>query len=118
MSNLTDSIRIDRDAEIRCTFGNAWFLPGRPLPPGGESESLASGVHVHSHRVIGIAPAGAAFDTMLESYVLDGTATRHDMDSPALKYLGHRTIHYEDVAGKGAKQLTFNQIPRPVRRCA
>ena len=59
----------------------------------------------------GIALAGAAFDTMLESYVLDSTATRHDMDSLALKYLGHRTIHYEDVAGKGAKQLTFDQIP-------
>ena len=59
----------------------------------------------------GIALAGVAFDTMLESYVLDSTATRHDMDSLALKYLGHRTIHYEDVAGKGAKQLSFNQIP-------
>ena len=59
----------------------------------------------------GIALAGIAFDTMLESYVLDSTATRHDMDSLALKYLGHRTIHYEDIAGKGAKQLSFNQIP-------
>lgn len=54
---------------------------------------------------------GIRFDTMLESYVLDSTATRHDMDSLALKYLGHRTIHFEDIAGKGAKQLTFNQIP-------
>ena len=59
----------------------------------------------------GITLAGVAFDTMLESYVLDSTATRHDMDSLALKYLGHRTIHFEDIAGKGAKQLTFNQIP-------
>ena len=59
----------------------------------------------------GIALNGVAFDTMLESYVLDSTATRHDMDSLALKYLGHRTIHYEDIAGKGSKQLTFNQIP-------
>ena len=59
----------------------------------------------------GITLAGAAFDTMLESYVLDSTATRHDMDSLALKYLGHRTIHYEDVAGKGAKQLSFNEVP-------
>ena len=58
----------------------------------------------------GITLAGVAFDTMLESYVLDSTATRHDMDSLALKYLGHRTIHFEDIAGKGAKQLTFNQI--------
>ena len=53
---------------------------------------------------------GIRFDTMLESYVLDSTATRHDMDSLALKYLGQKTIHFEDVAGKGAKQLTFNQI--------
>ena len=58
----------------------------------------------------GLALAGIAFDTMLESYVLDSTATRHDMDSLALKYLGHRTIHYEDIAGKGAKQLSFNEI--------
>jgi len=53
---------------------------------------------------------GIAFDTMLESYVLDSTATRHDMDSLALKYLGASTIHFEDIAGKGSKQLTFNQI--------
>ena len=59
----------------------------------------------------GIRLAGIAFDTMLESYVLDSTATRHDMDSLALKYLGHRTIHYEEIAGKGAKQLTFDRIP-------
>ncbi len=54
---------------------------------------------------------GIKFDTMLESYVLDSVASRHDMDSLALKYLGHKTIHFEDIAGKGAKQLTFNQIP-------
>jgi DNA polymerase-1 len=53
---------------------------------------------------------GVAFDTMLESYVLDSTATRHDMDSLALKYLDHSTIRFEDIAGKGAKQLTFDQI--------
>ena len=53
---------------------------------------------------------GIAFDTMLESYVYDSTATRHDMDSLAVKYLEHETIHYEDIAGKGAKQLTFNEI--------
>ncbi|WP_447744271.1 DNA polymerase I [Pseudomonas nicosulfuronedens] len=57
-----------------------------------------------------IAVQGIAYDTMLESYVLDSTATRHDMDSLALKYLGHSTIRYEDIAGKGAKQLTFDQI--------
>ena len=54
---------------------------------------------------------GIAFDTMLESYVLNAVGTRHDMDSLALKYLGQKTIHFEDIAGKGAKQLTFNQIP-------
>ena len=58
----------------------------------------------------GIALRGVRFDTMLESYVLDSTATRHDMDSLALKYLGRKTIHYEDVAGKGAKQKTFDQV--------
>ncbi len=54
---------------------------------------------------------GVAFDTMLESYVLDSTATRHDMDSLALKYLNRNTLHFEDVAGKGAKQITFDQVP-------
>ena len=53
---------------------------------------------------------GVAHDTMLESYVLDSTATRHDMDSLALKYLGHKTISYEEVAGKGAKQINFSQV--------
>ncbi len=53
---------------------------------------------------------GICYDTMLESYVADSTATRHDMDSLALKYLGRNTIHFEDVAGRGAKQLTFNQV--------
>ena len=57
-----------------------------------------------------IALAGIEFDTMLESYVLNSVATRHDMDSTARHYLGVETIHYEDVAGKGAKQLTFNQV--------
>jgi DNA polymerase-1 len=54
---------------------------------------------------------GIAFDTMLESYVLNSVATRHDMDSLAETYLGQTTIHFEDIAGKGAKQITFNQIP-------
>ena len=58
----------------------------------------------------GIALRGVRFDTMLESYMLDSTATRHDMDSLALKYLGYRTIKFEDVAGKGAKQLSFDQV--------
>ena len=58
----------------------------------------------------GIALNGQRFDSMLESYVLNSVATRHDMDSAVEKYLGVKTIHYEDVAGKGAKQITFNQV--------
>ncbi|MGD8384554.1 MAG: DNA polymerase I [Lysobacterales bacterium] len=58
----------------------------------------------------GIDVRGVAFDTMLESYVLNSTGSRHDMDSLALKYLGRKTTHYEDVAGKGAKQITFDQV--------
>ena len=53
---------------------------------------------------------GFSYDTMLESYVLDATATRHNMDALALKYLDHATIAFSDIAGKGAKQLTFDQI--------
>jgi DNA polymerase-1 len=58
----------------------------------------------------GITLNGIKFDTMLESYVLNATATRHDMDSLAQKYLNTKTTKFEDIAGKGAKQLTFNQI--------
>ena len=58
----------------------------------------------------GVAFAGPLFDTMLESYVLNSTATRHNMDALAEHYLGRSTVHFEDIAGKGAKQLTFNQI--------
>jgi DNA polymerase I len=58
----------------------------------------------------GIELRGIKYDSMLDSYVLDSTASRHDMDSLALKYLGIRTIHFEDVAGKGAKQVTFNRV--------
>ena len=57
----------------------------------------------------GIKLSGIAQDTMLQSYVLDSTQ-RHDMDSMAMRLLNHQTIHFEDVAGKGAKQLTFNQV--------
>ena len=58
----------------------------------------------------GIELNGIKHDSMLESYVLDSTANRHDMDSLALKHLDHTTIHYEDVAGKGAKQISFDQV--------
>jgi len=58
----------------------------------------------------GVALAGMRYDSMLESYVLNSTATRHDMDSCARRYLGVETVHYEDVAGKGAKQIPFSQV--------
>ena len=63
---------------------------------------------LHNH---GITLAGLCYDTMLESYVLDSTATRHDLDSLAYKYLGGRRSNFEEFAGKGAKQLSYNQIP-------
>lgn len=53
---------------------------------------------------------GIQYDTMLESYVYNSTASRHDMDSLALKYLNHNTIHFKDIAGSGKKQLRFDQI--------
>jgi len=59
----------------------------------------------------GITLQGVKYDTMLESYILDSSSNNHDMDSLALKYLGWRTISFTDVAGKGAKQITFNQVP-------
>lgn len=58
-----------------------------------------------------VALNGIAFDTMLESYVFNASGGRHDMDSMAERFLGRKTIHFEDIAGKGAKQLTFDQIP-------
>lgn len=64
----------------------------------------------HIFERYGIEVKGMAFDTMLESYVLNSTATRHDMDSLAAYYLDHETITFEAIAGKGAKQKTFDQI--------
>jgi DNA polymerase-1 len=58
----------------------------------------------------GIAVSGPAFDTMLESYVLDSTASRHDMDTLSARHLGHTTITFKEVAGSGKNQLTFNQV--------
>ncbi len=59
---------------------------------------------------VGIKLQGIAFDTMLESYVFNSVASKHNMDDLALKYLGHKNISFEEIAGKGVKQLTFNQI--------
>jgi DNA polymerase I len=58
----------------------------------------------------GVALNGQRFDSMLESYVLNSVATRHDMDASAVRYLGVKTIHFEDLTGKGAKKITFNQV--------
>jgi DNA polymerase-1 len=85
------------------------------LKPLLEDDSLLKvGQHIkYDMNVLslyGIQVKGVAFDTMLESYVFNSTGSRHDMDSLALKYLGRRTTHYEDIAGKGAKQITFNQV--------
>ncbi|ROR34280.1 DNA polymerase I [Inmirania thermothiophila] len=58
----------------------------------------------------GIEPAGLAHDTMLQSYVLDAAAARHDLDTLALRHLGRRTTRYEEVAGKGAREIPFGQV--------
>jgi DNA polymerase I len=58
----------------------------------------------------GIALKGQRFDSMLESYVLNSVATRHDMDASAMRYLGVKTTHFEELTGKGAKKITFNQV--------
>ena len=58
----------------------------------------------------GITLRGIAHDSMLQSYILDAVGSRHDMDTLALKYLGQKTTHFEEVAGKGAKQITFNAV--------
>ena len=109
-----------------CYVPVAHDFPGAPdqLPRDEVLEKLKPWLEDDTHKKVGhhlkydahilarydIALAGMAFDSMLESYVLNSVATRHDMDSVARQYLGKETIHYEDVAGKGAKQLTFNQV--------
>ncbi len=86
----------------------------RPLLENAEKSNLV-GQHIKYDinvlRNHGIELRNVAHDTMLQSYVLDSTATRHDMDSLAKKYLDVQTVKFEDIAGKGKKQLTFNQIP-------
>ena len=72
-------------------------------------QNLKYDAHVLSNH--GITLRGIEHDTMLESYILNSTETRHNMDALALRYLGIETIHYEDVAGKGAKQISFNEVP-------
>lgn len=85
----------------------------RPLLEDPQYTKLGQNLKYDVHVLLnhGIRLAGIRHDTMLESYVLNSTATRHNMDSMAEHYLSLTTIHYEDVAGKGAKQLSFNQVP-------
>ena len=84
----------------------------RPLLEDPQKPKLGQHLKYDGHVLAnhGIALAGIRHDTMLESYVLNSTATRHDMDSLARHYLGVQTIHYEDVTGKGAKQIPFSQV--------
>jgi DNA polymerase-1 len=84
----------------------------RPFLESGEHRKVGHHLKYDAHVLArhGVRLEGMAFDSMLESYVLNSVASRHDMDSTARLYLGRDTIHYEDVAGKGAKQLTFNQV--------
>jgi DNA polymerase-1 len=109
-----------------CYIPVAHAYPGAPeqldrdtvlkkLQPWLEDEQQAKVGHhlkydAHVLANHGIKLRGMAFDTMLESYVLNSTATRHDMNSVAKRYLDVDTIHYEDVAGKGAKQLRFDDV--------
>ncbi|HEN8710142.1 TPA: DNA polymerase I [Pseudomonas putida] len=98
-------VQLDREAVL---------LALKPLLQDPAKEKVGQNAKYDINILANGSPAiqmqGVAYDTMLESYVLNSTATRHDMDSLAQKYLDHATIAFEDIAGKGAKQLTFNQI--------
>ncbi|CAA0083683.1 DNA polymerase I [BD1-7 clade bacterium] len=84
----------------------------KPLLEDPNARKIGQNLKYDAHVLLnyGIQLQGVAYDTMLESYVWNSTAGRHDMDSLASRYLGLETIHFEDIAGKGKKQLTFNQI--------
>ena len=84
----------------------------RPLLENPHKAKLGQNLKYDAHVLAnhGISLHGIAHDTMLESYVLNSTATKHNMDDLAQEYLGVTTIHYEDVAGKGAKQIPFQEV--------
>jgi len=84
----------------------------RPLLESEQHAKLGHHLKYDAHVLAnhGITLRGMRYDSMLESYVWNSVATRHDMDSAALRYLGITTISYEDVAGKGAKQIPFAQV--------
>jgi DNA polymerase-1 len=95
--------------QLDCERALARLKPLLESPTRGKvGHHLKYDAHVLANH--GIALAGMRYDTMLESYVWNSVATRHDMDSAAERYLGIRTIRYEDVAGKGAKQIPFSQV--------
>jgi DNA polymerase-1 len=84
----------------------------RPLLENPNKAKLGQNLKYDAHVLAnhGITLRGIAQDTMLESYILNSTATKHNMDDLAKVYLGVTTIHYEDVAGKGAKQINFSEV--------
>lgn len=84
----------------------------KPLLENPDKHKLGQHLKYDAHVLAnhGITLRGIAHDTMLESYVLNSTATKHNMDDIAKTYLGVNTIHYEDVAGKGAKQIPFQEV--------
>ena len=84
----------------------------KPLLENKKPAKVGQNLKYDSHilRRYAITLAGIKNDTMLASYVYNSVASRHDMDSLSLQHLGHRPVSFEDIAGKGAKQLTFNQI--------
>lgn len=91
----------------------AWVLEQlKPLLEDAERKKIGQHIKYDANVLVkyGITLRGFVFDTMLESYVFSSTATRHNMDAMAQHYLGRSTISFESVAGKGVKQLTFNQI--------
>jgi DNA polymerase-1 len=132
----TDSLNYMQARIVGISFalvaGEAWYIPlghdylGAPdqlarddvlarLKPVLENPAIGKiGQHlkydIHVLANYGINLRGFAFDTMLASYVVDATATRHNMDDMAALYLGVKTTTFEEVAGKGVKQLTFNQV--------
>ena len=85
----------------------------RPVLESEENAKVGHHLKYDAHVLAnyGIELRGMKYDSMLESYVWNSVATRHDMDSTALRYLGLKTIKYEDVTGKGAKQINFSQVP-------
>jgi DNA polymerase I len=96
--------QLDRDAVL------ARLKPLLEDPARGKvGHHLKYDAHVLANH--GIQLTGISDDTMLQSYVLDPTGTRHDLDSVAKRYLEIDTVHYEDVAGKGAKQIPFAEVP-------